>query len=348
MLGAGLLLLTCTVLAGQPALGDGTIAGRVVNGSQGKNRPCQTTVLLRIQSDGQFTPFRETVSNAQGIFRFSGLPVGDGARYLVGANQNDVHYPGPRISLTAAAPSALAELTVYDAVTHPSPLVIRDCEITLRPEPGALRVTESMVVDNPSSSSYVGKAAEPGAEPVTLQLAIPADFDQATFREEFYGRRFFVFNGKVVTGIPWPPGQRELKFTYVLRNAQRHRVWERPLDLPCSELRIRVLNEPSDQITCNLPTTLAAATGEIAFQSAGQVLSAGHVLRVGIGHLPVPWITYARGLAAAALICALVGTSMVMIRRRVRNLRARGDHALRSALPRMDGRSDRRRRQNTR
>ena len=103
-----------------------------------------------------------------------------------------------------------------------------------------LRVTESMLIDNPGTACYVGQAAGEDAAPVTLQLAIPANFAQVTFAGEFFGRRFSLTGGKLVTGVPWPPGQRELRFSYVLANAERHRVWQRPLDLPSSGVRVSV------------------------------------------------------------------------------------------------------------
>ena len=77
MLLANILLLTTAALGQSHQLG-GVIAGTVVNGSDGRLSPCQAEVVLRIEADGQFIPFRETQSDAQGRFRFERLPVGDG------------------------------------------------------------------------------------------------------------------------------------------------------------------------------------------------------------------------------------------------------------------------------
>jgi hypothetical protein len=315
---ATLLLLACPALAGQLDPSGGVVCGTVVNASGGKKVPCQSTVVLRVQAEGQFVPFRETAADAQGNFRFDRLPVGDAYRYLIGANRHGIHYPGPRIHLTAGQRYATVELTVHDAVTQPDPLLIRRYEITLCPEAGALRVTEAMLVVNPSSTCYVGEAGADGAEPVTLQLAIPSDFERTTFGEEFYGRRFGVKDGKVVTSIPWPPGQRELKFTYVLRNAQRQLLWERPLDLPCSDVRVRVRTEKADEVTCDLPPEEGETSGDVVFRSSGAPLPAGHVIRVTLGHLPVPWMAYARWLAIAVLAGLVASACIVVVRRRGR------------------------------
>jgi hypothetical protein len=313
---ANLLLLTSWALAGQLPQTDGTISGTVVNRTGGSDTPCQTTVVLRAQSEGQLVPLQETTSDAQGKFRFERLPLGDGVRYCVGANQDEVHYPGPRIMLTKTEPRATVDLVVYDAIAEPSPLVIRQYEITIEPKLDALHVTESMVVENPSTTSYVGKAAREGAEPVTLQLAIPADFERTTFDQEFFGRRFSVVDGKLTTGIPWTPGRRELKFTYVLRNLESHRVWERPLDLSCSEVLVRVRTEKPMDVSCDLPSGSSGVAGELVFQSAGQTVPAGHVLRVAMGRLPVPWTAYRRWLAAAVLLSLIAVAWVTTIPRR--------------------------------
>jgi hypothetical protein len=321
MVVAKFLLLACSAL-GQLPEGNGTIAGTVVNRTSGKDVPCQATVVLFVWAEGQFVPIRETQSDQRGEFRFDGLPVGDAYRFRPGANHHEIHYPGSRVVLDAANPSARVRLAVHDAVAGPNPLVLRNYEITLVPEPGALRVTESMVIDNPSNTCYVGKAAREGEEPVTLRMAIPADFERATFQEEFFGRRFSVVNDKVVTGIPWPPGRRELKFTYVLRNAHAHRIWERPLDLPCSDLRLRVRTDKPEEIACDLEAAASDRAGELIFRSEGRVLPAGHVLQVGMGHLPVPWMTYARWTAAGLLACLVAAAGAVAFRRRGRKARA--------------------------
>ncbi len=316
MLGTRLLLALCSTIGGALTQPQGTISGTVVNRSQGRNCPCRTTVVLRLRAEGQFVPYRQTTSDAQGTFEFQRLPLGTAFRYLVGANRDEVHYPGPRLTLTAAQPHAAVDLTVYDAITQPNPLTIRRYDITLCAEPGLLRVTERLLLENRSTTCYVGKPPAEGAAPVTLALGIPPDFVRATFDQEFYGRRFAVWAGKVVTGIPWPPGPRVLKFTYVLPNTQGRRLWQRALDLPCSQVNLRVCGIKPEEVACDLPPATSPGAGEAVFQSAGQLLPAGHVIRVTMGRLPLPWTVYARWIALASLLGLLAVASVMTIRRR--------------------------------
>ena len=162
-------------------------------------------------------------------------------------------------------------------------------------KPGALQVTESMLIDNPSSACYVGQAGSREAEPVTLQLDIPASFERITFASEFFGRRFFLRGGKLATSVPWPPGRRELKFSYLLPNAERHYVWQRRLDLPSEWLRVSVRNSGLEQVTCNLHATPRQEGDAVSFEASEQALPAGYELRVELGHLPVSLMAHAPG-----------------------------------------------------
>ena len=137
-------------------------------------------------------------------------------------------------------------------MASPNPLVLKKMDVVIRPETGLLKVTESLLLENPSHTCYVGQAVHDGADPVTLELSIPPDFERTTFDLEFFGRRFVMVNGKLVTSVPWPPGQRELRYTYVLRNTQEVSQWKRPLDLPCSNVTIRVEGKSPDEVRCEL------------------------------------------------------------------------------------------------
>jgi hypothetical protein len=299
-----------------PERGPGELRGVVVNASR-DHTPCpHAEVVLRVQQDDQFVPVAETVTDAGGRFRFAGLPLGRQYLYLPGANRDDVHYPGLRLRLTGADPVAEVTLAVHDAVRRPNPLRIQRHEILIRPQVGMLHVTEALVIRNPTDKTYVGEVTQPGGQPVSLRLSIPRDFERTTFFKEFYGRQFALADGQLVTGLPWTPGERDLKFMYTIRNEQVGRVWQRPLDLPCEHLAVHVLQDDADAVTCNLDPLANAQPGERAFGSRGQRLPAGFVVRVELGRLPVSWTTYAKWATIAVLLVAVAGTAAMLLWRR--------------------------------
>jgi hypothetical protein len=307
-----LTLLAGCLLPGQVSVDEGTIGGVVVRASD-QSPVAGAEVVLRRYADGSFLPVAKCTTDAEGKYFFRKLPL-DGAVYLPGANHGGVHYPGEKARLTPRQPVAGIKLEVCDPLKEPDPLVIRRHDIVIEPMPGKVWVREVLQIDNPTSMTYVGKPAESAAEPVTLQLSIPSDFVRVTFDKEFYGRRFSVHGGKLITSIPWTPGSRELGLTYVLPNDKDYYIWQRPVDLPSALVRIVTRVEDPNAVTCSLGTRSSPSGGEVVFSSVPQ-MPAGEVIRVEIGRLPVPAIAYARW-AALVLLAAAIAMAAVTLRNR--------------------------------
>jgi hypothetical protein len=313
---AQILLLLASAVPGNPGtLPRGIIQGVVLHADDRKP-VAGAEVGLRVKLEGRFVLIAETTADTCGRFTFRQLPLGEDFQYLPGANRDGVHYPGPRVQLTWEHPAADVRLTVCDAVRGPSPLVARRHEILICPESGLVKVSETILIDNPGPSSYVGQAVDGQSQPITLRLSIPADFQRTTFDQEFFGRHFTLAGGKLVTSIPWTPGPRELKFTYVLANPKSRFHWDRPLDLPCSDLTLIIRTARPDDVFCNLGAKPLWRGDEVTFASSGRNLPAGLVICVDLGHLPVPWMAYGRWLALAVLIGLAGTTGLVLAKRR--------------------------------
>ncbi len=322
------LTLACgLIVLGQSPDAPGVIRGRVVNMSQ-REAPCRgAEVILRARVEGEFAPVAKTVTDAEGNYRFEGLPVGPQYLYLPGANREEIHYPGRRVGLTRGQPAAYVTLKVRDTVTEPSPLMIRQHEIVIGTEPGAVHVVEALLVDNPTAATYVGRAKTEGMPPVTMRLNIPVDFERVTFEKELFGSQFQALDGQLVTGMPWTPGPQWLRFTYTLPAAAIRGVWQRPLDAPCESLRVRIKDSRPEEIACDLPPLAEGPPGEAVFQSSTGVLPAGHVVRVQLGKVPLPWTAYARWAALFVLAALIAGTAIVVRRTRCGSADAGGDPA---------------------
>jgi hypothetical protein len=310
-----LYALLIAALGADPGTPENHIEGVVVNGTLGGAPVSVAEVVLRAGTDGALRPIAQTVTDESGRFHFYNLPIEPGVIYLPGANRHGVHYPGPRVRLDVAAPPV--KLTVYDAVASPSPLVA-DCHtIDVRMQAGVVEVTETLLVRNPTLTTYVGELDK---KPLTtLALGIPADFERVTFATEFFGRRFSVFDNRLVTDIPWLPGKYEVKFTYHLPAAGSPLTLERTLDLPSSIVRIRADAGENGHVTCNLPRVAAAADWPFAFESSGGTLAAGHPLKLAFGDLPAQWSVHAKWMALTVLAGLIVGTATV---RRFRKAKA--------------------------
>jgi hypothetical protein len=211
------------------------------------------------------------------------------------------------VRLDQRNPIQQTTIRAFDAVESPSPLEAMRHNINITVEPTVLLIRETLLVANRSLRTYVGEkvADEP---PSTLRLSIPANFDRVTFGSEFHGRRFRIVDHQVVTDIPWPPGERELSFTYRIPLQVSGGLFRRPLDMPCSNVTVRVRKNDSEQASCNLPFVQRAGN-ETVFASKDKPLRAGHLIDVRMGAPPFPWMQCARW-GAVILLFLLVLVSL--------------------------------------
>ena len=322
MIPTTLIILNCLLMV-LPNADGGVISGVVVNASTGKTPVAWAKVVLRVEHNGESSIHGDTLADDRGRFAFQNLPQGSAYWYIAGANRDGVHYPGPRVQLSANRLHLEVEVPVCDSITAPSPLVIHRQDVAMCFQSGLLSVTESMIVDNPSKRCYVGETSAEDGEPITMQLAIPSNFERTTFQQEFFGRRFVLLGDKLVTSVPWQPGRRELKFTYTLPIKEGVYRWERPLDLPCEQFSVSIENAKPEDVSCNLAAARSETPGELVYQSTGELMPKGRIVRVEMGRLPVPLMAYARWLALALLIFLFLNASGVIfiIRWRKRNAR---------------------------
>jgi len=322
-----LAILLCALGAGALPVGvekpqHGSIAGTVVNASRGGVPVSGAEVALRVNVDGRFVVAAETTSDEKGRFLFPDLPADPDYVYLPGASWQTVHYAGTRVRLDGKRPNAELQIQVRDVVRSPNPLVVRNHRIVITPEQGALRVTESLLVENATSAAYVGQPLHKSSRAATLTLSIPSQFSRVTFEKEFYGRRFTVIDDRLVTDVPWEPGVREVNFTYVLPNTDRRRIWKRPLDLPTSRLLV-IVRGAKREVTSNASRAPTEPDGSVAF--AAESLPGGHVVEVALDELPVSWTTYAAWGALLVTIALIVLTIVLHNRLRTKTWAVRGE-----------------------
>ncbi len=289
----------------------GVIQGAVMNGSQDNQPLKDIDVILRAGADGDLAPVAETKTDENGKFVFEQVPLDSTLVYLPGANRDGVHYPGQRVTLNLDNRVAHVAIVVFDSASTPSPLVVKrhDIDVTVV-DKQVLKITESLVVSNPSRATYVGKSMGSGP-PVTFWLSIPKNFDRVTFDKEFFGRRFFVVDHRPVTEIPWLPGEQEMRFTYRVPLVESEGQFRRTMDAPSFNVRVRVHGAEERLVTCNLPRLSDAPDGPLVFAAMGEQLARDFTIELQIASLPFPWMQYARWGAVIAL-AVLVGATVAI------------------------------------
>jgi hypothetical protein len=307
--------LSVLVLGDAPFGATGTIQGVVVNGSQRGEPIADVDVQLRAGMHGVFESVAATKTDFYGKFVFENLPLESRIIYLPGANLAGVHYPGQRVRLEPNSRMVYVKIVAYDANLNVSPLEAKRHDIRIDFATNVLEVTESILISNPSRTTYVGQPRN-DEPPITLRLSIPPHFDRVTFENEFYGRRFRIVDRGVDTDIPWPPGDTELQFTYRIPSEASSGLFQRALDIPSSDVRIHVRPKEAQSVSCNLPKSTNNGD-ELLFAAVDKKLPAGFTIELQIGDAPVPWNRFARW-GSLFMLAALVLATLLINRRRWR------------------------------
>jgi hypothetical protein len=325
------LLSLCLIAPTQFAESEGSISGIALNGTLGLMPLANCPIVLRASQDGSFVPIAETTTDYRGRFSFAGLPADGKVIYLPGANRHEVHYPGVRVHLDSQHTTAHVKLVAYDAVESPSPLISRRHEIEVRLGGEFLEVSETLVVDNPTLTTYVG-TPDGEQSPVTLRLSLPEAMVKLTFDREFHGRNFQLAEKSLTTDLPWRPGKQELKFMYRLPADQQHQQLIRRLDQPTDHVLVRVVAGDTSHVTCNLSHKVTGSQGEAVFErsAAGDLLPAGHTIELQLGSLPMGFWDFARA-GALVLLCVLLLGTVVVSRFRQRTDQPKVSHSQRRA-----------------
>jgi hypothetical protein len=315
------LLCICT---GQPTTSAGTIQGVVVDGTHENQLLANVKVVLCAGERSGVSLIAETQTDIYGKFVFDNLPLDESVTLLPGAQRDGVHYPGNRIRLGPNAPSAHSRIIAFAAIDSPSPLRADSVDIEVWIKRDRMQITETLVVDNPSQMTYVGEPFEDKGR-ISLRLSIPSEFERVTFNSEFYGRRFRVVDHQPVTDIPWPPGRRELKYSYPLPLQAGAGVFRRALDLPSNKVQVHVRGEDMTDLSCNL-SQRAAVANSLDFIASKNQLSSGFIIELQVGAQPINWLLYARwsSLGVAGLLAL---ATVAIYHRRQYNLVARSNVA---------------------
>jgi hypothetical protein len=183
----------------------------------------------------------------------------------------------------------------------------------VQPGQGFLEITESLAIENPSLTAFVGEK-NGNVPPVTLRLSLPEGFDKVTFDGEFHGRNFQIVGGQLTTDLPWPPGSREIKFVYRLPTEERHCVLTRVLDQPTDQVLVRVTGTDVGRIACDLPPESTARESDKSFANRGERLPAGYQIELRLGDIPIRFEAYGRWIAVGLLAMLALG-SLLFVRR---------------------------------
>lgn len=212
--GLAAVLFAVTVLflpADALAQSAGVISGTVVNGTTGSPISNATVTLSKFTSRSPESVDISTETDDEGLYTFDGVDTSDGIVYATSLEYADVLY-GSGMILVSQAPSATADIVVFEATTDTSAIVIRDRVVLLNGSnqvDGEVSVTDIFNIENTGNRSLVRD--ENGR---TLQLDVPDNASTVSPRPGFDFGTPSVEGSTVYLTSPVRPGTSTPSLTY--------------------------------------------------------------------------------------------------------------------------------------
>lgn len=226
---AGVFLLGAVNLQAQSGTGvhAHTVSGRVLRPVPGglSEVNSQWVVLHRLGSD-RAGPLDSTRTDADGAYRFRYVPTGDeDALYFAAASHGGVAYFTMPFRDHAVAGEA-ADIVVYDTTTKDIPISIRGRHLVFSTAgPNSRRVV--MEIFELSNDTTVTRVSPRSDSPPTWRTMLPASaLEPRISSGDIPAEAVHFEGGELRVVAPFPPGVRQLAFTYSLP------VGEFPLSVP--------------------------------------------------------------------------------------------------------------------
>jgi len=288
------------------AAGTGVIEGRVIHQADEAESLAGAVVTLRVFSDQSPVESIRGVTGEDGRFSFQGLDTGPDRTYVPSTKFREVLYFGEWTSFGETT-HAERDLIVYDTTTDDSTLGVLHEHIVLGFRPGALTISQFLVIGNNGDRTIVGRKLPDGVRG-TLRLTLP---EQAFGFEEFQGLRHVHFTkvpGGIVYDSPIIPGTSKVAFRYMVPYHGATTV-TRQLDYPTEEADVFVKEAGVDVAIDGLeskPDVTIRGEQYLVFRGSNLAKGAG----VAVTVTAIPGQLAGRTLLVLMLICA-VGLGVV-------------------------------------
>ncbi|MDO8690545.1 MAG: carboxypeptidase-like regulatory domain-containing protein [Dehalococcoidia bacterium] len=288
-LGIALILLTWFA---QPVWADapGSLEGKLTNGSKGGGSVAGLEVTLR-PSDGGSD--RKATSDSEGIFRFDGLASTAAVSYTVSLSYAGVDYSSPAVTFGAGENTRKIDVPVYETSEDSSAIQadIAHLILDIDPRQKIIVVTEFQGLSNAGDRTYVGKLAAGSGQRELLRFQAPdgAVHLQASDGVSQVKLSVSPTGGGFVDTTPFPPGPREVAYSYMLTYSESNLVFQRPTGYKTAQVNLLV----SDVGAKVSAPGLTASPQPVEFDGgrylvlSGKGLNPGQSLQVQLSGLPL-------------------------------------------------------------
>jgi mono/diheme cytochrome c family protein len=253
----------------------GAVVGMITNGTSGGESPAGLTVRL-FRWDNEFNPLEpiSTTADAEGIFRFDGIPIDPTFSYAVAVDFRQRRF----ISEFVRGSSNLLELpvTVYEPTEDPSVIVIRGIVNQLTAVANGLQVVQVINFQNTSDRFYTTSDEVVDGQFASVVISLPPGANIVGFPDG--ENRFIVSQDQttVVDTLPVLPGDDHLVQLVYLVPYEGDAIIEQPLNYTLDgQVRLLLRPDTLEVISDQLAPIGPQVVGENTFAGYGGTLQLG-------------------------------------------------------------------------
>jgi hypothetical protein len=245
---------------------EGSIEGQVVNETEGGGSVAGLDIGLIALVEGEAMETQTVQTDEEGRFHFEDLSVEQSYMVRVCYMQIDYYYP---IEFGDDETEKTIEIPVCDTTTDDQAVRVYLSHIILRAEDGYFSVTEVMWLLNEGDKTYIGsEETKFGETQGTIVLTLPQGATDFGVPEESVEDYVIVDNDIVTNTLVFPPGEKELVFSYNLESpGSGELVIELFTDYPTDILHVMVQGEDIE-----VTSTRLVPADPVVMEDGGQFL----------------------------------------------------------------------------
>ena len=238
-----LLLVASSSTPRSFAAGNGTINGRVVNGTPNSPTPQDLEVVLHRVRGETYEGDQRASAGADGRFSFTELDTSADLAYYVVVTYLGVPYASAALRFAPDQNTKEAEVKVYETTeTDPGFRVSLSAVVVGGAEPASrtLQIFEVVTLLNPGNRTYVPNSSGPAGSMALVRFSLPPGATDLQFGANIDPEDVIQVNLGFAITSPFAPGPNELHFSYRVPYEGGQYHFERTVPYPMATLRILV------------------------------------------------------------------------------------------------------------
>jgi len=264
---------------------EGAINGQVINGTEGGGSVAGIEVTLITYINDVISETRTTKTDNEGKFQFDNVATEH--EYLVSVRYVEVDYYYP-VVFDPGETTAYVEIGVCDTTTSDQAIRIGLAHTIINIEEESLQVTEVFWLVNDGDRTYTGTDGV-----LVFTLMEGATVFEAP--QELMPDYQFLDNNRVAYLVPFPPGERQLVYSYRLTKPSSNEL-AIPLEVhyPTDVLELMIAGEDIEVAVTQLAPAepVVTDTGERFIHFRGENLPRGTVVNLRLSNVSGSSVPY--------------------------------------------------------